>query len=53
MDHQKIVEELEALRVRIGRHMMSLDSMDPAEQNNTLLCDLEKMRKIAGKLEKK
>ena len=52
MDHQQIVEELEALRVRAGRHMMALDSMTPVEQSNAILCDLEKMKQITRELEK-
>lgn len=52
MDHRQIVEELASLRVRMGRHMMALDSMNPTEQNNAALCDLERMRQITRELEK-
>lgn len=50
MDHQQIIEELEAMRVRMGHHMMSLENMNPAERSNTILCDLDKMKQIAGEL---
>lgn len=51
MDHQQIVEELEALRVRTGRHLMALDSMTPVERNNAFLCDLERMRQLTKELD--
>lgn len=46
MNIQQIIEELEALRVSIGRHMMALDSMTPTEQSNAYLCDRARARKI-------
>lgn len=52
MDHQHIIEELEALRVRMGRHMMVLENTSPAERSNAMLCDLERMKQITGELEK-
>lgn len=51
MDHQQIVEELEALRVRAGRHMKALDSMTPVEKSNAILCDIEKMKQITREME--
>lgn len=51
MDRQQIIEELESLRVRAGRHMMSLDSMTPVKRSNAYLCDLERMKQITRELE--
>lgn len=51
MDKQQAVEDLEALRVAVGRHMMALDSMTPVEQSNAYLCDLERMRQITRKMD--
>ena len=51
MESQKIIEELESLRVRMGRHMLALDSMNPVEQSNAFLCDLERMKQISRELD--
>lgn len=51
MDKQQTIEELEALRVSIGRHMMALDNMTPVERSNAYLCDLERMRQITRKMD--
>lgn len=52
MDHQQIIEALESLRVRAGRHMMGLENMSPAKRSSAMLCDLERMKQITGELEK-